>query len=101
LAGLYQVETKALNQAVRRNFTRFPDDFIFQLTKEEAEELLRSQFVTLKRSKHYKYLPSAFTENGVAMLSSILKSERAVMVNIHPAYRTRRNVAQSPSAGKT
>jgi phage regulator Rha-like protein len=76
------VETSALNQAVRRNIARFPEDFMFQLTKEEAEKLLRSQFVTLKRGQHFKYLPYAFTENGVAMLSSVLNSERAVQVNI-------------------
>jgi phage regulator Rha-like protein len=82
LARLYGVETRALNQAVRRNIARFPEDFMFQLTKEEAEELLRSQFVTLKRGQHSKYLPYAFTENGVAMLSSVLNSQRAVQVNI-------------------
>ena len=82
LAPLYGVETRALNQAVRRNIARFPEDFMFQLTKEETENLLRSQFVPLKRGQHYKYLPYAFTENGVAMLSSVLNSERAVQVNI-------------------
>lgn len=82
LAMLYGVETKALNQAVRRNIVRFPDDFMFQLTKEEAKDLLRSQIVTLKRGQHFKYLPYAFTENGVAMLSSVLNSERAIAVNI-------------------
>lgn len=82
LAQLYGVKTRVLNQAVRRNTARFPEDFMFQLTKEETEKLLRSQFVTLKRGKHYKYLPYAFTENGVAMLSSVLNSERAVQVNI-------------------
>ena len=63
LANLYQVETKVLNQAVKRNLNRFPGDFMFQLTKEEAGELLRSQFVTLKRGQHYKYLPYVFTES--------------------------------------
>lgn len=82
LAMLYGVETKALNQAVRRNIVRFPDDFMFQLTKEEAKDPLRSQIVTLKRGQHFKYLPYAFTENGVAMLSSVLNSERAIAVNI-------------------
>ena len=82
LAELYRVETRALNQAVKRNFPRFPEDFMFQLTKEEAEALLRSQFVILKKGQHYKYLPYVFTENGVAMLSSVLNSERAIMVNI-------------------
>jgi ORF6N domain-containing protein len=82
LAVLYGVQTKTLNQAVKRNSKRFPNDFMFQLTEEEARELLRSQFVTLKRGKHYKYLPYVFTENGVAMLSSVLNSERAILVNI-------------------
>jgi hypothetical protein len=83
LAELYQVDVKALNQAVRRNIDRFPADFMFQLTAEEAE-LLRSQTVTLKsgRGRHSKYLPYAFTEQGVAMLSSVLRSQRAVQVNI-------------------
>lgn len=82
LAVLYQVETKALLQAVKRNLVRFPEDFMFQLTWEEADSL-RSQIVTLKkRGSHIKYLPYAFTEQGVAMLSSVLKSRRAVLVNI-------------------
>jgi hypothetical protein len=83
LAELYRVEIKALNQAVKRNIERFPADFMFQLTTEE-NELLKSQIVTLKpgRGKHRKYLPYAFTEQGVAMLSSVLKSERAIRVNI-------------------
>jgi hypothetical protein len=84
LAELYEVPVKALNQAVRRNAARFPDDFMFQLTTEEAEEARRSrsQFVTLKRGENIKYLPYAFTEQGVAMLSSVLRSPRAVEVNI-------------------
>lgn len=83
LAALYGVETKALNQAVRRNIERFPDDFMFQLTSDETAGL-RSQTVTLKtgRGQHRKYLPFAFTEQGVAMLSSVLKSPRAIQVNI-------------------
>ncbi|MBI5184884.1 MAG: ORF6N domain-containing protein [Nitrospinae bacterium] len=82
LAELYGVGTKVLNQAVKRNIKRFPDDFMFQLTKEE--ESLRSQFVTLKkgRGQHQKYLSYAFTEQGVAMLSSVLNSDRAIEVNI-------------------
>lgn len=81
LARLYGVETKALNQAVKRNIQRFPADFMFQLTKEEC---LRSQIVTLNegRGQHLKYLPHAFTENGVAMLSSVIRSECAIEVNI-------------------
>jgi hypothetical protein len=81
LASLYGVQTKALNQAVQRNVDRFPQDFMFQLSSDENESL-RSQFVTLKRGKHRKYLPYAFTEQGVAMLSSVLRSQRAVEVNI-------------------
>jgi len=81
LAGLYGVVTKGLNQAVKRNRARFPDDFMFQLNREETR-LLRSQFVTLKRGEHLKYRPYAFTEQGIAMLSSVLKSQRAVKVNI-------------------
>lgn len=83
LADLYEVEIKALNQAVKRNSGRFPLDFMFQLTTEEFE-CLRSQFVTLNtgRGQHRKYLPYAFTEQGVAMLSSVLHSERAILVNI-------------------
>ncbi|MCK4467409.1 MAG: ORF6N domain-containing protein [Desulfobacterales bacterium] len=81
LAELYGVETKVLKQAVRRNIKRFPDDFMFELTKEENLSL-RSQNVTLKRGQHSKYLPFVFTEQGVAMLSSILNSEWAIEVNI-------------------
>ncbi len=82
LAVLYEVETKMFNRAVKRNIERFPDDFMFQLSKEEYDELLRCQFGTLKRGQHSKYLPYAFTENGVAMLSSVLNSKRAIQVNI-------------------
>ena len=83
LADLYEVEIKVLNQAVKRNTERFPDDFMFQLTAEEAVRL-RSQIVTIKagRGEHRKYLPHAFTEQGVAMLSSVLHSDRAIHVNI-------------------
>ena len=123
LARLYGVETKVLNQAVKRNIERFPEDFMFQLTKEEAEfsrsqfatlkgeythltsqiatssdEFLRSQIVTIEnedeflrsqnatidmRGRHLKYLPYAFTENGIAMLSSVLRSPMAIATNIH------------------
>jgi phage regulator Rha-like protein len=104
LAELYGVETKALNQAVKRNLERFPADFMFQLSKDEAALVsrsqivtfnaarsrrtmetgpsLRSQTVTLKRGEHRKFRPYAFTERGVAMLSSVLRSDRAVQVNI-------------------
>ncbi|MGD9152701.1 MAG: ORF6N domain-containing protein [Gammaproteobacteria bacterium] len=84
LAALYQVETKALNQAVKRNKDRFPSDFMFQLINEEYGDL-RSQFVTLKnlsRGKHRKYLPYVFTEQGVVMLSGVLKSKIAVATSI-------------------
>jgi ORF6N domain-containing protein len=103
LASLYGVRTKALNQAVKRNALRFPPDFMFQLTKSEYEASRsqpvtapvrsksatqagaassRSQSVTLKRGQNIKYFPYAFTEQGVAMLSSVLRSSRAVEVNI-------------------
>ncbi|HEU5125925.1 MAG TPA: ORF6N domain-containing protein [Verrucomicrobiae bacterium] len=105
LAALYGVPTKALNQAVRRNLERFPEDFMFQLTPEEAERLLRSQIVTLnsgineidskgkkdnrsqivtgsQKHRDPRFRPFAFTEQGVAMLSSVLRSPRAVQVNI-------------------
>jgi hypothetical protein len=81
LAELYGVETKELNRAVRRNINRFPDDFMFSLTKEEFDPL-RCQIGTLKRGQHRKYLPNVFTEQGVSMLSSVLKSKRAIEVNI-------------------
>lgn len=83
LAALYCVPTKVLNQAVKRNRARFPADFMFQLTLEESGSL-RSQIVTLEpaRGKYPKYRSYAFTEQGVAMLSSVLRSERAVQVNI-------------------
>ncbi|MBI3141534.1 MAG: ORF6N domain-containing protein [Bacteroidetes bacterium] len=96
LAEMYGVGTKVLNQAVKRNIDRFPDDFMYQLTNEEwgilqaktatinQEDSLRSQSVTLEegRGKHRKYLPYVFTEQGVAMLSSVLNSPVAIHVNI-------------------
>ena len=81
LALLFGVSTKVLKQSVRRNMERFPEDFMFILSKEEFGSL-RSQIVTLKRGEHSKYLPFAFTEQGVAMLSGILNSDRAIQVNI-------------------
>lgn len=89
LAVLYSVTTKALNQAVKRNIERFPDDFMFRLSTEEAKSL-RSQIVTLEnstiqakgRGRYPKYTPLAFTEQGIAMLSSVLKSKTAIQVNI-------------------
>ena len=81
LAALYGVEVKRLNEQVKRNIKRFPKDFMFQLIKEEC---LRSQFATLNegRGQHLKYMPYVFTENGVAMLSSVLRSDTAIEVNI-------------------
>jgi hypothetical protein len=81
LAELYEVETKTLKRAVKRNLDRFPIDFMLALTPEEYTPL-RYQFGTLKRGAHSKYLPYAFTEQCVAMLSSVLNSKRAVQVNI-------------------
>lgn len=101
LASLYEVNVKVLNQAVKRNIERFPSDFLFQLDEAEAESL-RSQFVTLKngRGRHRKYLPYAFTEQGVAMLSSVLRSPRAVSVNIEimRAFVKMRQLMQSNMA---
>jgi phage regulator Rha-like protein len=96
LAALYEIETKSLNLAVKRNIKRFPEDFMFQLTKEEYDSLrfqietletndsLRLQNTTLKtgRGQHSKYLPYAFTEQGVAMLSGVLNSDKAINMNI-------------------
>ncbi|MBI5145216.1 MAG: ORF6N domain-containing protein [Candidatus Omnitrophica bacterium] len=89
LAKLYGVKVKRLNEQVKRNNKRFPGDFMFQITNEELNSL-RSHFATLnskkdeisRRGKHLKYLPYVFTEQGVAMLSSVLNSERAIQVNI-------------------
>ncbi len=101
LAMLYGVPTKVLNQAVKRNIKRFPEDFMFKLNKEESdlflrsqfvtssyktlkndEKILRSQIVTLRWGEHKKYQPYVFTEQGIAMLSSVLKSDKAIEVNI-------------------
>ncbi|MFC0316939.1 ORF6N domain-containing protein [Olivibacter oleidegradans] len=82
LAELYGVETKVLKQAVKRNIDRFPNDFMFELTKQQFE-ILRSQIVTSKDGRGgTRYLPMAFTEQGVAMLSSVLNSDRAIRVNV-------------------
>lgn len=95
LAMLYGVKTMRLNEAVKRNTDRFPDDFMFRLNKEEVDMLsrsqfailntdspLRSQFAILKKGKNIKYAPLAFTEQGIAMLSGVLNSKRAILVNI-------------------
>lgn len=83
LAALYKIETKVFNQAVKRNENRFPERYRFQLTEKEANDL-RSQFVTLKsgRGQHRKYLPYVFTEQGVSMLSAILKSDTAIEISL-------------------
>src|SRR5690348_8112406 len=84
LALLFQVETRALNQAVKRNLERFPADFMFRLTAREAKDLLlsKSQSVILKRGANVKHRPYAFTEHGAVMLANLLKSPRAVRVSI-------------------
>jgi len=85
LAELYGVETKQLKRQVRRNIDRFPEDFMFELTKEEYD-VLRRQFGTLKRGRHAKYPPLAFTEQGVAMLSSVLNSNRAIHSDMEKGF---------------
>lgn len=84
LAMLYGVPTKRLNEAIKRNLKRFPEDFMFQLDKEEMELFSRSQIATLKRGggSNVKYAPLVFTEQGIAMLSSVLNSDKAITVNI-------------------
>ncbi|MCE3227014.1 MAG: hypothetical protein K0S32_1565 [Bacteroidetes bacterium] len=81
LAELYGVETKRLKEQVKRNMERFPDHFMFELTKEESE-VSRSHFATLKRGENQKYLPYAFTEHGILMLSNVLKSKEAIAISI-------------------
>ena len=104
LASLYGVTTKAFNQAVKRHRERFPSDFMFQLTMEESQVLRsRSQFVTLKRGQNIKYRPYAFTEHGILMLSSVLKSDRAIQVNIEVMrtfVRLRRMLASNSDLAK-
>ncbi len=82
LADLYQVQTKVFTQAIKRNQERFPEDFMFQLTRDESNAISRSQFVTLKQGQNLKYAPYAFTEQGIAMLSGVLRSPTAIRVNI-------------------
>ena len=81
LAGLYEVETRRLKEQVRRNIDRFPEDFMFELTGEEHQQL-KENFGKRNRGSHSKYPPFAFTEYGVLMLASVLNSERAIQVNI-------------------
>ena len=83
LATLYGVSTKRLNEQVQRNISRFPSDFMFRLTSREVAEVLRSQFATSNKGRGgRRYPPFVFTEQGVAMLSSVLNSERAIQVNV-------------------
>ena len=101
LAALYGVPTKVFNQAIRRNATRFPSDFLLQLTESEAASL-RSQIVTLKagRGRHRKYAPMAFTEHGAIMAASVLNSPLAVEMSVHVvrAFVKLRQVLASSSA---
>lgn len=100
LAGLYGVETRVLNQSVRRNIDRFPDDFMFELTRDEIQGI--SQFVTSSELKFSKRV-TVFTEQGVAMLSSVLRSKRAVAVNIEimrAFVRLRRMLASNAELAK-
>ena len=101
LAEMYGTETKVLKQSVKRNIRRFPVDFMFKLTKEEFGTL-RSQIVTSNKRGGIRYLPFAFTESGVAMLSSILNSEVAIEININimRAFIAVRQVLYSPSGDK-
>uniref|UniRef100_F4C9T6 KilA-N, DNA-binding domain n=1 Tax=Sphingobacterium sp. (strain 21) TaxID=743722 RepID=F4C9T6_SPHS2 len=82
LAELYGVETRRLKEQVRRNLVRFPPHFMFELSREEYQEILRSQNATLEQGAYSKYLPFAFTEHGLLMLSNVLKSERAISMSI-------------------
>jgi len=84
LAEIYGVQTKVLNQAVKRNASKFPEDFMFRLTRDEAEDLRasRSQSVTLKRGQNVKYLPHAFTEHGAIMAATVLNSPKAVEMSV-------------------
>jgi len=85
LAGLYGVETKRLNEQIRRNLERFPSDFMFQLTADEANahKSLRSQIATLNQGQHLKYLPYAFTEHGAIMAANVLNSPQAVAMSVY------------------
>lgn len=110
LATLYGVTSKVFNQSVKRHRDRFPEDFMFQLTMDEARQWwsermtsrLRSQVVTLKRGQHIKYRPFVFTEHGILMLSSVLNSERAIRANIEimrAFVRLRKIVAATDELG--
>ena len=109
LASIYGVPTKVFNQAIKRNAERFPQDFMFRLTLDEAQTAhrLRSQFVTLKRGQHLKYLPYAFTEHGAIMAANVLRSPRAIQMSVfvirafvkmRSALKDTRELAQKLSA---
>ena len=105
LAKIYGVATRVFNQAVKRNKTRFPEDFMFKLTRAEAESIRRSrsQNVTLKRGQNIKYLPSAFTEYGALMAANILNSPRAVQMSIFVVRafaKTRESLRAAPDLAR-
>jgi hypothetical protein len=104
LASLYRIETKYLKQSVRRNINRFPDDFMFELSKEEFEELKSQILKNNADKKNLRYTPMVFTEQGVAMLSSILRSDRAIQVNIQimrTFTKMRNMIAENEALRKT
>ena len=102
LAEIYQVETRVLNQAVKRNITRFPEDFMFQLTKDELESMSSHFVMTLKAKRPKSALPFAFTEHGVVMLASVLRSEIAVQTSIliTRAFVAIRKLVSTPPADR-
>ena len=102
LAKMYQVETRVLNQAVKRNIARFPEDFMFQLTKEELESMSSQNVMTLKAKRPKSALPFAFTEHGVVMLASVLRSEIAVQTSIliTRAFVAIRKLVSTPPADR-
>ena len=102
LADLYQVPTRRINEQVKRNLKRFPEDFMFQLSREECDMVSRSQNATLKQGSNLKYQPYAFTEYGIVMLSSVLKSDIAIEVNkcIIKAFIELRNTIESIANSK-
>ena len=104
LAALYRVETKSLKQSVRRNIDRFPDDFMFELSKDEFADLKSQISNSDSEKKSLRYSPMVFTEQGVAMLSSILRSDRAIQVNIQimrTFTKMRNMIAENEALRKT
>ncbi len=103
LATLYGVPTKRLNEQVKRNADRFPEEFMFVLSKEEAEELIRSrsQFATLKRGHNIKYLPRVFTEHGALMVANVLNSPQAVTMSVTVSIHWRRVLRNTASSLKS